>query len=162
AILVNDDAHRAKLLEDHPEWRRWRGNGWTEEKGSAFAFNGGPKEAAGRLGYRHLLPDPQQWQQLPRNQRVQRAAQPTPIPDFYSYNASTLIDSSDAYAAWRQTDWVGDLILEFDLDVEKVEGGNLTIELVEAGVSNRCVIDPVTGKAVLYHGDRVLGEAETP
>ena len=24
SILVNDDAHRARLLEDHPEWHRWK------------------------------------------------------------------------------------------------------------------------------------------
>jgi signal peptidase I len=162
AILVNDDAHRARLLADHPEWLRWKGSGgWSERKGASFAFSGGPKDANGRLGYRHLVPDPEQWEQLKRNLRVTRPARPTLITDFSSYNASTVGDS-DPIAAWRQTDWVGDLLLEFDLDVEKVDGGTIALEMVEAGVTNRCVIDPQAGTAVLYHGDTKLGEAATP
>src|SRR5262249_21481031 len=102
-----------------------------------------------------------QWQQLARNQRVERPVKPTLITDFYSYNASTLVDAADAYAAWRQTDWVGDLILEFDLDLQTVDGGKLTIELVEARVPNRCGIEPPDGTAELYHGDAKLGEAKT-
>ncbi len=83
------------------------------------------------------------------------------ITDFYSYNASTISDHDDPTAAWRQTDWVGDLSVEFELDIVKVDGGTITLELVEAGVKNRCVIDPKDGTAVLYHGDNKLGEAKT-
>ncbi len=162
AIVVNDDTHRARLLADHPEWLRWKSaGGWIEEKGSTFAFSGGSKDAAGTLRYRHLVPDPEQWLQIARNQRVTRPAKPTLITDFYSYNASTLSDHDDGTAAWRQTDWVGDLSVEFDLAIDKVDGGTITLELVEAGVKNRCVIDPQAGTAVLYHGDAKLGEATT-
>ncbi len=163
AILVNDDTHRPTLLKDRPEWLRWRASaGWKEGKEGVFSFDGGGRDAAGRLGYRNLIPDPEQWAQIGRNQPLTRPARPTLITDFYSYNSSTMAsDSSDPYAAWRQSDWVGDLLLEFDLNIEKLDGGNITLELVEAGVKNRCVIDPKDGTAVLYHGDAKLGEAKT-
>ena len=162
AILVNDDTHRAALLKDRPEWLRWRpAGGWKEGKDDVFTFAGSSGDAKGRLGYKHLIPDPEQWVQIGRSQPLTRPARPTLITDFYSYNASTMADPSDPYAAWRQSDWVGDLMLEFDLKIEKVDGGTIALELVEAGVKNRCVIDPKDGTAILYHGDAKLGEAKT-
>ncbi len=162
AIVVNDDTHRATLLKDRPEWLRWKtAGGWKEAKDSTFSFSGGAKDAAGGLRYRHLVPDPEQWGQIARNQPLRRPARPTLITDFYSYNSSTMSDQFDQTAAWKQTDWVGDLSLEFDLRIEALDGGTITLELVEAGVKNRCVIDPQSGTAVLYHGDAKLGEAKT-
>ena len=162
AILVNDDTHRATLLKDRPDWLRWKtAGGWKEEKDGVFAFSGGTKDAAGLLRYKHLTPDPEQWGQIARNQPLRRPAKPTLITDFYSYNASTMSDPSDQTSAWKQTDWVGDLILEFNLKIDKVDGGAITLELAEGGVTNRCVIDPQSGTAVLYHGDAKLGEGPT-
>ena len=35
------------------------------------------------------------------------------------------------------------------------------LELVEAGISNRCEIDLATGQAALFHGDTALGGPRT-
>jgi signal peptidase I len=163
AILVNDDNHRAKLLKDNPDWLRWKPTeGWKEEgETSVFTFSGGANSPAGNLRYRHLVPDPEQWQAIWDKAPLPRAPRPTLITDFSSYNASTLSDQNDPQAAWLQSHWVSDLLLEFELDIQKVDDGVFTIELVAAGVKNRCVIDPKTGMASLYHGDTKLGEVKT-
>ncbi len=158
AILINDDNHRATLLKDHPEWLRWRtSDGWSETKEGVFTVSA---EKGGSLRYRHLVPDPEQWIAIGRNQPLARAPRPTLITDFYSYNASTMADPEHPDTAWLQSDWVGDLLLDFDLNVKSSEG-QVTVELVEAGVKNRCVIDIATGTATLFHGETKLGEAPT-
>ena len=162
AIPVYEDAHRATLLKDRPEWLRWKtAGGWKEGKDGVFSFAGGEKDQAGGMRYKHLVPDPEQWRQIARNEPLRRPARPTLITDFYSYNASTMSDPSDQTAPWKQTDWVGDLLLDFDLRIDKLDGGTITLELVEAGIKNRCVIDAQAGTAVLYHGDAWPGEGRT-
>ncbi len=160
SILVNDDTRRPTLLKDRPEWQRWQPIGRvTEPKPGVFSIAAGPQDA-GSLRYRHLVPDPEQWEAIAAKDPLPRAPRATLITDFYSYNATTMADANDKSAAWLQSDWVGDLTLEFDLRVEKAEG-DVSFELVEAGVKNRCVIDLKTGVASLFHGQTKLGEAPT-
>jgi signal peptidase I len=158
SILVNDDNHRATLLKDRPEWLRWQGTGGATETKTpgVFTLSG----ASGRLQYRQLVPDPEQWDAIARNTTPETAPRATLITDFYSYNASSVADSTDELAAWLQSDWVGDLSVEFAMKVEKPEG-EVRFELVESGIKNRCVVDLKTGTATLYHGDVKLGEAAT-
>jgi signal peptidase I len=176
AILVNDDRHRARDLKDRPEWLRWQPTGgWREAKPGEFSFTADAKAAAGGLRYRQVVPDPEQWEAVSSNRKLPRPPRSTLITDFYSYNASTFFYSpyvwsftsipayselSNRVGAWLQTDWVGDLLLEFDLKVDKAEG-EVTFELGESGVKNRCVVDLKTGMAGLFHGETKLGEAQT-
>ena len=93
-----------------------------------------------------------------RHDAAPAAPRPTLITDFYSYNTNVSSASTTAgsrsTSGWLQPNWVGDLTLSgrVDLDVGRA-GGRLKLELVEAGVSNRCEVDLITGLATLYHGD---------
>ena len=161
-MLVNDDAHRAKLLKGDPAWSRWQGakGDWSESKAGEFVS---PTTASGEwssLRYRHLIPDPEQWAAIAQAKPLPRRPRPTLITDFYAYNASTISEISHPISAWLQHDWVGDLTVSCRL-TSTSEAGLVRLELVEAGVTNRCEIDLSTGLATLFHGETKLGEAST-
>jgi signal peptidase I len=184
-MMVYDDTHRARALLDRPEWRRWQAkSGWREEApepAGPWRFVGEATSDWSELRYRHLVPDPEQWKAI-LNDGSSSIAPPYPtlITDFYSYNTNVLkvkiresrqvmIDGDlkqvvefrdvehDQDAPWLQPHWVGDLTLSADLNV-KAPVGSVRFELIEGGIANRCEIDLATGLAVLYHGDRKLGE----
>jgi signal peptidase I len=165
-MLVYDDSHRPRALEGKPEWRRWLPEGpWKESSSGTFATDGANDTAAwSELTYRNLLPDPEQWAALKNNVPLPRAPRPSLITDFYSYNTNNSIypysDSSRNYEAWLQSNWVGDLTISGRFDLQAAQpGGTLKLELVEAGISNRCEVDLISGIASLYHGDKKLGES---
>jgi signal peptidase I len=167
-MLVYDDNHRPRAIEGKPEWRRWNPSGsWKEEAGGKFLASPTTDSDWAELRYRHLLPDPEQWAALEKNAPLPRGPRPTLITDFYSYNTNT---NAVAYyeswlqksEGWLQSNWVGDLTLSGHVDLETTEPGSmLKLELVEAGIANRCEVDLATGVASLYHGDKKLGEAAT-
>lgn len=167
-MMVYDDTHRAKLLKDRPEWRRWTpaaAEAWTEEPTvGSYRSAGTPGEWA-ELRYRHLVPDPQQWRSLESGDPLPRPPRATLVTDFYSYNTNLLIGhadlsgndvSRDQDSAWMQPHWVGDLTLSCQVEVEK-PAGSLRFELVRGGMSNRCEVDLATGEAVVSHGEVELG-----
>jgi signal peptidase I len=165
-MTVYDDHYRSQTLQDKPEWRRWDPQGaWKVADNGRF-----DSESVGadwsELRYRHLLPDPEQWAALEKHLPLPRAPRPSLITDFYSYNTNVSSAFYDKwlqlYEGWLQPNWVGDLTVSCRVDVASIAaGGQLKLELVEAGVSNRCEIDLITGVATLYHGDTKLGEAGT-
>jgi signal peptidase I len=53
---------------------------------------------------------------------------------------------------------VGDLTLSLRLTVRE-HVGTVRLELIKAGVANRCELDLASGEARLYHGERALGES---
>jgi signal peptidase I len=171
-MLVYDDAHRAAAVRDRPEWRRWSSpsadQGWREESPGEFRAPGAGDDWA-ELRYRHLVPDPEQWEAILEQRDLPRPARATLITDFYSYNTNLTMDNSsltsyhrgDQEAAWMQPHWVGDLTLSARLDV-KATGGSVRFELIEGGVANRCEIDLTSGAARLLHGDRALNPGQGP
>ena len=66
------------------------------------------------------------------------------------------VPSTQAARAWFQPHWVGDLTLSLRLTVRE-PAGQFRLELIKAGVSNRCEIDLASGEAQLFHGDVALG-----
>lgn len=160
-ILVHDDAHRPKLLEGKPDWRRWNPSGlWKEAEAGRFRVVSEDGANWSDLRYRNILPDSEQWAALQAGSNPGRPARPTLITDFYSYNSNPYGDWLRASEGWLQSNWVGDLALACRVVLESAPpGGMLRLELVEAGVVNRCEVDLVTGMASLYHGEAKLGEA---
>lgn len=177
-IPVHDDLHRAKALGE--EWTRWtpRTPGtWIESTTGSYQAKpiaSPPAQATGEsadggdwtdLVYRHVVPDPVQWDAITRGERVPHPPRPTLITDFYSYNTDITPDS-DSHPAlsskpWRQPHWVGDLTLSADLTVSEPKGA-VRLELVKAGVVNRCEIDLSTGEATLWHGaSKLAGPSAT-
>ncbi len=103
-LLVYDNDHPANDLKDK-KWQRWQSEGDWEALEDGKSFRG-----TGQLRYEHRLRG--------------ETARPTLVTDFMAYNAS-LFGTSGA-------NWVGDLVLECEVTVEKADG-SLTLELVRAG-----------------------------
>lgn len=167
-MLVYDDHYRPKALEGKQEWRRWNPIGaWKEEAGGKFLASAESDSAWSELRYRHLLADSEQWKALEEKKPLPRGPRPTLITDFYSYNTNTNINSFyDTWLqqneGWLQSNWVGDLTVSCRVDLESAQpGGMLKLELIEAGLVNRCEVDLVTGTTSLFHDGKKLGEAVT-
>jgi signal peptidase I len=163
-ILVHDDVHRPRALASDPRWARWasRSSGGWEERPSEpgrYKASASPDGWA-ELRYRHVVPDPAQWAAVLEDRPLPHAPRSMLITDFYSYNTE-MTEGPETYPmmaakAWRQPHWVGDLTVGFLLDVGR-RAGSVRVELVKAGVVNRCEIDLTTGQAQLLHDGRPLG-----
>jgi signal peptidase I len=80
-MLVYDDTHRARKL-DGPEWRRWSSastSAWREEsEGDAedrryrYVSAASPGSEWAELRYRHLVPDPEQWNAILEDRTLPR------------------------------------------------------------------------------------------
>ena len=157
-MMVYDDSHRAAKLRDKPEWARWAGGeGWSENGPGRFSATAPAGTEWTRLGYRHLVPDPEQWAAIEADEKLPREPRASLITDFYSYNTNL---GQRPFDNWLQPNWVGDLTVSARVDVTKAVG-SLRFELVEGGVANRCEVDLKTGKATITHGGQELGQAET-
>ena len=168
-MMVHDDTHRPKALRNRPEWARWSSpEGWREETPGTYVTAAAPAGPSGwtELRYRHLVPEPEQWDAIANDRPLPKAPRPTLITDFYSYNTNLTLESSnltdyprgDQENAWLQPHWVGDLSLSGRLDV-KAATGTVRFELIEGGVANRCDLDLEKGLATLFHGAEKLGAA---
>ena len=169
-IAVYDDSHQPRALRDRAEWRRWTSDaGWklAEPGASRYVLDAAAADWAD-LRYRHLVPEPEQWESLLDDRTPARGPRPTLVTDFYSYNTNLHAESSDLLHsrygnqnAWLQPHWVGDLTLAADLDVQS-DAGEVRLELVKGGVRHFATIDVATGKARLVRGEETLAEFDTP
>ena len=119
-------------------------------------------ERGSELRYRHVVPDPEQWEAIRAGQFLLTPPRPSLVTDFSSFNTDLTPQSLEhprpASRPWFQPHWVGDLTLSLRVEVAK-PSGRLRLELIEAGASNRCEIDLASGEARLFHDDATLGEA---
>ncbi|HEU5116872.1 MAG TPA: S26 family signal peptidase, partial [Isosphaeraceae bacterium] len=159
-INVWDDRYPCSLIADRPEWRRWtseaeenaKAPSWAHNEASHYAIKAGADWSV--LRYRHLVPDLPQWRSLLQGEDLPYPPQPSLVSDFYAYNSG----APDEYRTVSFAPcWVGDLTLSATVEA-KSDTGAIRLELVEAGVTNRCEIDLKTGLAVMSHGDTVLGK----
>ena len=122
-VTVFDDRHRPRSLNGKAEWQRWKSDatGWrlVDPTGSRYQSEGGTKDEWVELRYRHLVPDPEQWEALEADRTLPWRPRATLITDFYSYNTNMTADYSNLLddvqtaagraSAWMQPHWVGDL-----------------------------------------------------
>ena len=164
-MLVHDDRQRSKTLAEDPIWNRWQSRqegDWTEEIPGVYrvASSALSKDHVSELRYRHVFPDPNQWDAIVKGEALPYPPRPTLITDFYSYNTDLTLDAlsnpGSTSRAWSQANWVGDLSLSLRLEVAQ-PSGTLSVELVKAGISNHAEIDFASGQARLFHGDTLLG-----
>jgi signal peptidase I len=174
-IAVYDDRNRPTSLAGRPEWRRWApttGTAWKldEDRPGQYRMDssGSPGESWAELRYRHLVPDPEQWDAVLNERPLPRLPRPTLVTDFYSYNTNMaslggnlLGDGPGDHDAWMQPHWVGDLMLSATLEVEST-AGLVRFELIKGGIAYRCEIDLATGSASFFQGETKLGETPTP
>ena len=172
-MSVYDDRHRPRALADRDEWRRWQSaatGGWkiVDPKLSQYRAEAKPDDQWVELRYKHLVPDPEQWEAILKDEPLPRAPRSTLITDFYSYNTNLVADGSNIVepthemkTAWMQTHWVGDLTLSASVDVTSSKG-ELCLELVKGGLPHRCVINLETGAAHFTRGEQTLLEHDSP
>jgi hypothetical protein len=113
--IVYDNDFPAKDLPG-PGWERWRpmqDSGWTATKDHGFTHQGGAKDAVDWLRYRHIL-RPSDGQEPPLSGRS-----PELITDFMAYNSFFVQGGGDRTPS---PNWVGDLMLETNVQVTKAEG----------------------------------------
>jgi len=160
--LVYDDSHRAVSLRDDPGWRRWvpGPEAWTEPEPGTYTCLGSG-QGWSELRYRHVVPDPEQWEAIRTARPLAVPPRPTLVTDFSSYNTDLSPQGRPVrrFAArpWFQPHWVGDLTMSCRVDVRQA-AGRLRLELIKAGESNRCEIDLSTGQATLARGQRTVGQ----
>ncbi len=157
-IPVYDDRNRPKALEGMSEWLRWQSDdpaAWQastsdpDQLTSTFVVQ--PKAAqVAWLTYRHLLPDPWQWEAI-LDGSTPTPPRPSLVDDYYSYNSSQV---NPRTVATSEPHWVGDL--QVDFLYEGTDAKELIVELIEGGVPHRATIDLATGKATLSRGDNDL------
>jgi len=164
AMTVHDDRYRPASMWDKPEWLRWTSSkpeGWKEgDPGTYMIEAKGPDPT--ELRYRHLVPDPEQWDALLNQRELSQGPRPTLITDYYSYNTNqtsgTVMEDGGAMA---HPHWVGDLLFSAKLEVKEARGV-VRFELVEGGVPNRCELNLADGTVRLFRGKSELGSAKSP
>ncbi len=132
AMLQNvyDDRYHPRALANRPEWRRWSSeSGWKPrvEATGVYDVDSSPGDQWSELRYRHLVPDPEQWEAILKDQPLPpyRSPRATLVTDFYSYNTSMppgvdlLNKPYQVRRVWMQPHWVGDLALEANIDVTR-------------------------------------------
>lgn len=174
--FVHDTHHEPLSLIDAGWPLGWRAEeGWSVDKAMALSarnvkvywpkYRGEAAEGETRwLRYRHRPPGEAVWRRvLGDKQSVSTEPKPQLVTDFTPYNTRLNLDHalqlgelSLAPRRRRPDDlgrigvhWVGDLILEADLAVESAQG-EVSLELVEAGVHYGVTFDVATGEASLW------------
>jgi len=172
-MSVYDDRHRPKALADRDEWRRWQSaatGGWkiVDPKLSQYRVEAAPDDQWVELRYKHLVPEPEQWDAILSDRPLPREPRPTLITDFYSYDTNLTAAGSniveeprETRTAWMQPHWVGDLTLSASVEVASPKG-ELCLELIKGGIPQRCIINLETGAARFTRGEQTLLEHDSP
>jgi len=114
--IVFDNDHQAKDLQGvlPPRWAA--GDAWSADQANGFRHAGQPTADVAWLRYQHILRPVDR----PLNRQLPDAdKKPQLIQDFSGYN-SYVLSREGAHA--QPPNWVGDLMLEFELTVDRPEG----------------------------------------
>ncbi|HVJ68221.1 MAG TPA: S26 family signal peptidase, partial [Caulifigura sp.] len=153
--------------DDNGDWAATDA-GWTHIPDQRiFRLQSGDAKQPAWLRYRHYNSRPQDWQALENKQQLQPRLEL--IADFCGYNAAwgegrgQYMDTRSVGDIDQGAFWVGDLTLNFTLELSNVEhGGELTLELCEGVYIYRCRIDLSSGVAKLFEINQGLGNEERP
>jgi hypothetical protein len=112
----------------------------------------GTASATQWIRYRHLVPTAEDWARMkqgPLSPADVAQVRPQLITDFYAYNTSTTSGQDRTLQPPRRgLHWVGDLMVEADVKVQKPQG-QLLLDLVEGGKHFTATIDLASGQAGL-------------
>jgi len=112
--IVYDNDHQAKDLQGvlPPSWAAAK-DAWQTDQANGFRHAGGADSEVAWLCYQHIL-RPDEWPTLHDADK-----KPQLIRDFMGYNSYEL---SREGAHSQPPNWVGDLMLEFELTVDRADG----------------------------------------
>jgi signal peptidase I len=131
-------AKRRQAEQDRATWK-------ADQDGKSFSIERSGNEIAW-LRYRNLL------RPLREEEGNPRQVIPVPITDFLSYNTANTQRDQKNYR------WVGDLILECEVKVEKAEG-ELILQLSKGADRFQARWDLATGRCTL---ERIKGDVKPP
>lgn len=140
--IVYDNDHQARDLKDFPRWNPAAGSAWkaTGKQFQADASGASGKNDVDWLRYRHLM---RPW----FRDNISRDRKPELITDFMDYNGA--VEYPDDPHQVPQGNWVGDLMLECEIKVEKPEG-EFWMELSKGINRFRARFDLATGQCTLF------------
>jgi signal peptidase I len=140
-------------------WQQWgvaeSQRGWTVvESGGKPIYQVTAESAATPqwLRYRHLLPNPEDWELISEGRQVARLQNDLGrwIGDYYAYNDAE-VNNNRRNKSWG-ANFVGDIGLEAVVDVQG-NSGQLLLDVVEGGAHFQCAIELASGKATLSCSD---------
>jgi len=152
AQVVHDNDFVSQALTDRGWPNRWEEWGLDEnsywqvsEDSRTFSING-KQPGDSWIRYAHTVPSEENWyhDQWP----PQFQPRPQLITDFYAFNTEVLRGEGQPHPFALGYHWVGDLMLDCELDV-KSDQGTVLLDLVKGGKHFGCQIDVATGKATL-------------
>jgi signal peptidase I len=150
--IVFDNDHQAKDLvnKTKPRWGAEGDDGsWKPDDPAVprrFDHAARPGQELSWLRYRNYIPGPERHE-----------ARLELITDFMGYN--TWVPSQPIHSSPPQN-WVGDLLIECEVDVQAAEG-ELVLELSKGVDRFQARWDLATGRCTLFRGKEELGSAET-
>lgn len=144
-LAILDPVHDSEMLAEKITASDWALH-WVDAQGSdawsspdrGASYVGKSDSQTAWLNYRQLSNDPNYWTALEAKPDVADPRFPILVTDYYAYNNHRMVPSN----------WVGDLALEVEVEVES-DGGELILNLIEAGREHRCTINVETGVATL-------------
>ena len=163
--IVDDTAHVSPALQTANMPARWQpdpGSDWTANS-THQEFRLAASNGESWLRFRNYIPNFNQWRALQEKQQISLAdLKPSLVSDTYAYNSYLTSNSQfpdravgsgrtstfNFFDRLRGKNWVGDLAVETNIDIEN-ESGQFLLDLVEGGWHFRCVIDVSTGDATL-------------
>jgi signal peptidase I len=152
AQIVHDNDYVSQALIDKnwpTRWQEWGANesGYWQVSDDTRTYSiDGKQPGDAWIRYEHTVPSEAVWFQQPGT----RAVEPRPqlITDFYAFNTEIQRRERGADTPALGLHWVGDLMLECQVDV-KSDQGEILLDLVKGGRHVSCHIDVATGKATL-------------
>lgn len=147
----NDYVSPQMLASDWPlRWQPWSQQDaegdWTPSEDARVYSTTGQQDGETWMRYQHIVPPEANWHLGEWN--TVREPQAQLISDFYAFNARVLRSHPQLPPGVAGLHWVGDLILECELDVQS-PSGQVLLDLVKGGRHFRATIDVATGQAVL-------------
>ena len=154
AQIVHDNDCASPMLIERGWPPRWQSRpdaaaaptGWqASEDTRRFQIDGTSREDIW-LRYQHIVPSEVNW----LDNHWPPAYQPRPqlITDFYAFNARELRHDTRPALSSLGLHWVGDLLVECELDAARVDG-SVRFDLVEGGRHFGCKFDLPTGQCTL-------------
>lgn len=149
-VYDNDYVVREWIEQGWPcRWASWPADasGWQASADyKSFRANGGPGPTVW-LAYAHYVPSEEDWERFSTGRLSEKPPRPQLINDFTAYNSEqTRLRGGGGDSFWAggglgpPLHWVGDLVVEFDVAVEKA-AGELLIALIKGGRQFLCRLD---------------------
>lgn len=128
-------------------WPRHDGAGaWQASKDTKTYRTDGTAKGEVWIRYEHTVPSEANWKY--DHWPPEYAPRPQLITDFYAFNTRELRKDPWPTPHMFGMHWVGDLILECELDVNS-DAGSALVDIVKGGRHFGCAIDVATGRARL-------------